>query len=62
MLTEILSFGELTHPPILGATKNKDGSLDNHKGLRDNRSMAGLIDKVHLLFETTLSRLREVAV
>lgn len=29
----------LAHPQLQGATKNKDGGLDNHKGLRDNQEL-----------------------
>lgn len=52
----------MTYLERLGASKNKDGSLDCHEGLRDNRAQARIIDKVHFLHETTLSRLREVVV
>lgn len=29
----------MAHPHILGDTKNKEGGLDKHKGLRDNEEV-----------------------
>lgn len=48
------------HPQLLGATKNREVILDNRQGLTDNQG-AKLIDKVHLLHETSPPRLGEVA-
>lgn len=39
--------------------KNKESSFDNHTGLRDNQK---LIDEVHFLHKTTLSKWGEIAI
>lgn len=33
--SSLLGHQVFTHPQLLGNTKNKEGNLDNHKGLRD---------------------------
>ena len=46
----------LAQSQLLGTIDNKDIDLDNHKGLRRNQELGKLIDKAHLLHETSLSR------
>ena len=43
-------------------TKNKQGSLDKHRVVRQSRAWARLLDLVYLLHETSLSSLRKVLV
>lgn len=57
VLTEILPFGtlsDLDRDQLLGAIKNKESCLDNHKGLRDShkglRTRDRLNGKVHFLW------------
>lgn len=52
----------LADPQLVADTKNKEGGLDSHKGLRKNQEHSRLNDKIHLLNKTTLSRLEKVAV
>lgn len=66
MVSAVLPFGILTGldtpSTTREATKNKEGGLNNHKGLRDSQELGPVIGEVYLLHKTSLLRLGEVAV
>ena len=65
LLTGILLTWRLTGlgiPSTTGSHQKQRQWPDNHKGLRGNQDLGRLIDEIHLLHKTSLSRSGEVAI